>query len=164
MKTHLPPKARNESIKGETTLMEANHEHSSIFVPRLLQWKDILSKLKFLDNPTRRSSSNRKSSWSPSTSCPSRLVPRPPSSSKTLEEAEDDDIISVAYNSKGKVTGVNFSGNVPKVFYQYIPSSPTANEMDPPKEKPAWLGMLKTGKDFEPNLDIIHEQWIHPDN
>jgi len=43
MKTHLAPKARHESIKGETMLMEANHEHSSIFVPRTLQWKDILS-------------------------------------------------------------------------------------------------------------------------
>jgi len=42
MKTHLAPKARNESIKGETMIMEANHEHSSIFVPHLLKWKDIL--------------------------------------------------------------------------------------------------------------------------
>ncbi|KAH0654227.1 hypothetical protein KY289_031905 [Solanum tuberosum] len=198
MKTHLAPKARNESIKGETILMEANHEHSSIFVPRTLQWKDILSsndwrfenitppfashsersqierviqfpdgsiELKFLDNPARRSSSNRRSSWSPSTSCPPRPIPRPPSSSKTPEEVDDDENISVADNSKGKVTGVDFSGNIPKVFYQDLPGSPTASEMEPPKEKPAWLlGMLKTGKTFEPNQDILHEQWIHPDN
>ncbi|KAH0763372.1 hypothetical protein KY290_019445 [Solanum tuberosum] len=183
MKTHLAPKARHESLKGETMLMEANHEHSSIFVPRTIQWKDILSnndwrfenitppfashsersqierviqfpdgsiELKFLDNPARRSSSNRRSSWSPSTSGPSRPVPRPPSSSKTPEEA-DDEIISVADNSKGKVTGVDFSGDIPKIFYQDIPGSPTASEMEPPKEKPSWLGMLK-------------EQWIHPDN
>lgn len=116
MKTHLAPKARHESTKGETMLMEVNHEHSSIFVPRTIQWKDILSnndwrfenitppfashsersqierviqfpdgsiELKFLDNSARRSSSNRRSSWSPSTSGPSRPVPRPPSSSKT---------------------------------------------------------------------------------
>ncbi|KAH0650257.1 hypothetical protein KY284_030169 [Solanum tuberosum] len=187
MKTHLAPKDRHTSIRGETMLMEANHEHSSIFVPRTLQWKDILSsndwrfeniaqplashsersqierviqfpdgsiELKFLDNPARRSSSNRRSSWSPSTSCPSRPVPRPPSSSKTPEEteADEEEIISVADNSKGKVTGVDFSGNIPKVFYQDIPGSPTASEMEPPKEKPSWLiGMLK-------------EQWTHPDN
>ncbi|KAH0752254.1 hypothetical protein KY285_005402 [Solanum tuberosum] len=136
MKTHLAPKARHESTKGETMLMEANHEHTFIFVPRTIQWKDILFnndwrfenitppfashsersqierviqfpdgsiELKFLDNPARRSSSNRRSSWSPSTSGPSRPAPRPPSSSKTPEEA--DEIISVTDNSKGKVTG-----------------------------------------------------------
>ncbi|KAG5577364.1 hypothetical protein H5410_057498 [Solanum commersonii] len=196
MKTHLAPKARNESIKGETMLMEANHEHSSIFVPCLLQWKDIFSsndwrfenitqpfsfhseryqiervvqfpdgsiKLKFLDNFVRRSSSCRRSSWSLSTSCPSRPVPRPPSSSKT-PEGDDDDNISVTDKSKGKVTGVDFSGNIPKVFYKDIPSSPTASEIEPPKEKPTWLGMLKIGKTFEPNPDILNEQWIHPNN
>ncbi|KAH0730220.1 hypothetical protein KY289_001408 [Solanum tuberosum] len=37
--------------------------------------------------------------------------------------------------------------------------------MEPHKDsKPAWLGMLKTSKTFEPNPDILHEQWIHPDN
>ncbi|KAH0664623.1 hypothetical protein KY285_025829 [Solanum tuberosum] len=200
MKTHLAPKARHTSIRGETMLMEANHEHSSIFVPRTLQWKDILSsndwrfenitqpfsshsersqierviqfpdgsiELKFLDNPSRRSSSNRRSSWSPSTSCPSRPVPRPPSSSKTPEdvEADDEEIIFVADNSKGKVTGVDFSGNIPKVFYQDIPSSPTASDMEPPKEKPSWLvGMLKVNKTFEPNPSILQEQWTHPDS
>ncbi|KAH0719990.1 hypothetical protein KY284_005020 [Solanum tuberosum] len=152
-------------------LMEANHEHSSTFVPRLFKWKDILSnndwrfenitqpfashsersqiervvqfpdgsiELKFLDNFVRRSSSNRRSPWSPSTSCPSRPVPRPPSSSKTPEEADDDELISIADNSKSKVTRVDFSRNVPKVFYQDLPGSPTAGEMEPPKDsKPA---------------------------
>ncbi|KAG5619555.1 hypothetical protein H5410_004773 [Solanum commersonii] len=158
-----------DSLTLNTMLMEANHEHGSIFVPRTLQWKDILSsndwrfeniaqpfashsersqierviqfpdgsiELKFLDNPSRRSSSNRRSSWSPSTSCPPRPVSRPPSSSKTPEEVDDDEI-SVADNSKGKVTRVDFSGNIPKVFYQDIPGSPTASEMEPPKEKPS---------------------------
>ncbi|KAG5578675.1 hypothetical protein H5410_049302 [Solanum commersonii] len=189
-------KARHTSIRGETMLMEANHEHSSIFVPRTLQWKDILSsndwrfeniaqpfashsersqierviqfpdgsiELKFLDNPSRKSSSNRRSSWSPSTSCPPRPVPRPPSSSKTSEEADDDEI-SIADNSKGKVIGVDFSGNIPKVFYQDIPGSPTASEMEPPKEKRSWLGMLKVNKVFEPNPSVLQEQWTHPDN
>ncbi|KAH0743047.1 hypothetical protein KY290_031040 [Solanum tuberosum] len=201
MKTHLAPKARHESTKGETMLMEANHEHSSIFVPRTIQWKDVLSnndwrfenitppfashsersqierviqfpdgsiELKFLDNHARRSSSNRRSSWSPSTSGPSKPVPRPPSSSKTPEEATDDEIISniqdLLFNSKGKVTGVDFSGDIPKIFYQDIPGSPTASEMEPPKEKPSWLGMLKVNKPFEPDLDILQEQWTHPDN
>ncbi|KAH0692698.1 hypothetical protein KY290_020824 [Solanum tuberosum] len=50
------------------------------------------------------------------------------------------------------------------VFYQDLLGSPLASEMEPPEEKPAWLGMLKTGKVFEPNLDILHEQWTHPDN
>ncbi|KAH0781566.1 hypothetical protein KY290_001164 [Solanum tuberosum] len=103
MKTTFAPKARNESLNGETMLMEANHQHSSIFVPRLLKWKDILSsndwrfknvthhfafhsersqiervvqfpdgsiELKFLNNSVKRSSSCRRSSWSPSTSRP----------------------------------------------------------------------------------------------
>ncbi|KAH0672434.1 hypothetical protein KY290_024673 [Solanum tuberosum] len=83
-------------------------------IERVIQFPDGSIELKFLNNPARRSSSNRRSFWSPSTSSPSRPVPRPPYSSKTPEEAEDDDIISVADNSKGKVTGVDFSGNVPK--------------------------------------------------
>ncbi|KAG5589851.1 hypothetical protein H5410_040365 [Solanum commersonii] len=36
--------------------------------------------------------------------------------------------------------------------------------MEPPEEKPVWLGMLKTGKVFEPNPDILHEKWTYPDN
>ncbi|KAH0719987.1 hypothetical protein KY284_005017 [Solanum tuberosum] len=74
-------------------------------------------------------------------------------------------IIFVADNSKGKVTGVDFSGNIPKVFYQDIPGSPTASEMEPPMLKPSWLiGMLKVNKTFAPDLNILQEQWTHPDN
>ena len=177
MKTQLAPKACLESVRGETMLMEANHSHSSIFVPRTLQWKDILSNnewhfenitqpftshpprsqierviqfpdgsidLKFLENPSMRSSSARRSSWSPSSSCPSKTTHQP-SSSKTFEDEEDNITIanSDIYNSKGKVTGVDFRGNVPKVYYQDISGSPTASEMEPPTDKPAWLGMLK---------------------
>ncbi|KAG5605965.1 hypothetical protein H5410_027457 [Solanum commersonii] len=187
MKTHLAPKARHTNIRGETMLMEANHEHSSIFVPRTLQWKDILSSndwrfkniaqpfashsersqiervIQFPDRSIELKFSDNPSSWSPSISCPSRPVPRPPSSSKTQEEVDDDDI-SVADNSKGKVIGVDFSGNIPKVFYQDIPGSPTASEMEPPKEKPSWLGMLKVNKVFERNPNVLQEQWTHPDN
>ncbi|KAK4728986.1 hypothetical protein R3W88_021974 [Solanum pinnatisectum] len=200
MKTTLAPKAYHESAKGETMLMEANHEHSFIFIPRLLQWKDILSnndwrfdnitqpfashsersqierviqfpdgsiELKFLDNTIRRSSSNRRSSWSTITSYPSRTVHRPPSSSKTPEKATEEDIFiaeSIDY-SKGKVTGVDFSGDVPKVFYQDQPNSPTASEMEPSQtEKPGWLGMLKIGKVFTPDPDVLHKMWTHPDN
>ncbi|KAH0675904.1 hypothetical protein KY285_023705 [Solanum tuberosum] len=36
--------------------------------------------------------------------------------------------------------------------------------MEPPKEKPSWLGMLKVNKTFEPDLDILQEQWTHPNN
>ena len=43
MKTQLAPKACLESVRDETMLMEDNHSHSSIFVPRHLQRKDILS-------------------------------------------------------------------------------------------------------------------------
>ncbi|KAH0672560.1 hypothetical protein KY290_024787 [Solanum tuberosum] len=101
MKTTLAPKARTESQKGVTTFMEANHEHSTIFVPRLLNWND------------------------------SHSVPKP-SSSKTPEEAETEatEAISVD-NNKGKVTRVDFSGDIPKVFYEDLPTSPTASEMDP---------------------------------
>ena len=198
MKTQLAPKACLESVRGETMLMEANHSHSSIFVPRTLQWKDILSNnewhfenitqpftshpprsqierviqfpdgsidLKFLENPSMRSSSARRSSWSPSSSCPSKTTHQP-SSSKTFEDEEDNITIanSDIDNSKGKVTGVDFRGNVPKVYYQDISGSPTASEMEPPTDKPAWLGMLKVNKPFEPNPTILQEQWIHPDN
>ncbi|KAG5593552.1 hypothetical protein H5410_044066 [Solanum commersonii] len=177
MKIHLAPKARNESIKGETMLMEANHEHSSIFVPRLLQWKDILSsndwrfeninqpfashsersqierviqfpdgsiELKFLDNPARRSSSNRRTSWSLSTSYPLRPVPRPHSSSKTPEEANDDETFLLLTTVKTAPLQVKWS---------LLKDN-----------KPAWLGMLKAGRAFEPNPDILHKQWIHLDN
>ncbi|KAG5606587.1 hypothetical protein H5410_028079 [Solanum commersonii] len=162
MKTTLAPKARIESQKGVTMLMEANHEHSTIFVPRLLKWNDVLSsndwhfdaitqpfssnsersqiervipfpdgsiELKFLHNSITRSSSHRRSSWSSfSTSCPSRTVSRPPSSSKTAEEAETIHVD----NDKEKVTGVEFSGDIPKVFHQDLPTSPIASEIARP--------------------------------
>ena len=103
-----------------------------------------------------RSSSARRSSWSPSSSCPSKTTHQP-SSSKTFEDEEDNITIanSDIDNSKGKVTGVDFRGNVPKVYYQDISGSPTASEMEPPTDKPAWLGMLKVNKPFEPNPTIL---------
>ena len=36
--------------------------------------------------------------------------------------------------------------------------------MEPPNEKPSWLGILKVNKPFKPNPDILQEQWTHPDN
>uniref|UniRef100_M1DZ48 Uncharacterized protein n=1 Tax=Solanum tuberosum TaxID=4113 RepID=M1DZ48_SOLTU len=36
--------------------------------------------------------------------------------------------------------------------------------MEPPKEKPSWLGMLRANETFEPNPEILQEQWIHPNN
>ncbi|CAN4096990.1 unnamed protein product [Withania somnifera] len=44
MKTTLAPRARISSTKGVTMLMEANHEHGNTFVPRIIEWSDILSK------------------------------------------------------------------------------------------------------------------------
>ncbi|KAG5606712.1 hypothetical protein H5410_028204, partial [Solanum commersonii] len=145
MKTTLAPKARIESQKGVTMLMEANHKHSTIFVPRLLKWNnfpDGLNELKYLDNSIMRSSSYRRSSWSsPWTSCPLRPVPKPPPSSKTPEEAKTETIH--VNNDKGKVTGVDFSGDIPKVFYQDLPTSPASSDMAPPqREKPGWITML----------------------
>ncbi|TMW83948.1 hypothetical protein EJD97_000369 [Solanum chilense] len=43
MKTTIAPKAINSSSKGVTMLMEANQEHGTTFVPRLLKWDKILS-------------------------------------------------------------------------------------------------------------------------
>lgn len=43
MKTTIAPKAINSSAKGVTMLMEANQEHGTTFVPRLLKWDEILS-------------------------------------------------------------------------------------------------------------------------
>ncbi|KAH0713633.1 hypothetical protein KY289_009592 [Solanum tuberosum] len=178
--------------------MEANNNHSTIFVPRLLKWNDILSnndwrfeainqpfashserseiervvqfpdgsiELKFFDNTVRISSSCRRSSWSsPSTSCPSRPIPRTPSSSKVPEEADDENI-SIADNNKGKVTGVDFSGDIPKVFYQDPPTSPSATEIKPPHvDKLGWITMLKTGDIYNPDPDILHRLWTYPDN
>ena len=42
MKTTIAPKAINSSTKGTTMLMESNQEHSTTFVPRMLQWDEIL--------------------------------------------------------------------------------------------------------------------------
>lgn len=43
MKTTIAPKALKVSSKGFTMLMEANQQHSTTFVPRLLKWNDILT-------------------------------------------------------------------------------------------------------------------------
>ena len=43
MKTKIAPKAIKVSARGFTMLMEANQEHSTTFVPRLLKWNDILT-------------------------------------------------------------------------------------------------------------------------
>ncbi|XP_070034473.1 uncharacterized protein [Nicotiana tomentosiformis] len=43
MDTTLVPRARVESVKGVTMLMEANTNHSTVFVPRLHNWNDILT-------------------------------------------------------------------------------------------------------------------------
>ncbi|KAH0682835.1 hypothetical protein KY290_021426 [Solanum tuberosum] len=194
MKTTLAPKARIESPKGVTMLMEANIDHSTIFIPRLLIWYDILSNndwhfdaitqpslshserfqierviqfpdgsidLKFLDN-SRPSSFRRSSSSCPSTSCSLRPVLRPTSSSKN-PEGEGDDATIPFDNDKGKLTRVDFSGDVPKVFYEELPTSPTASEMEPP-QKPGWITMIKTGKTFNPDQGILHKLWTHPDN
>ncbi|KAG5595040.1 hypothetical protein H5410_036272, partial [Solanum commersonii] len=44
MKTTLAPKAKKVSNKGVTMLMEANHNHNNTFVPKMIQWDDILTK------------------------------------------------------------------------------------------------------------------------
>ncbi|KAG5581333.1 hypothetical protein H5410_051960 [Solanum commersonii] len=173
MKTTLAPKALVESLKDILSINDwrfenithafASHSERSQ-IERVVQFPDGSIEFKFLDNSVRKSSSYRRSSRSgPSISCPSRPVSRPPSSSKPPEEAEDK-AISVADTNKGKVTGVDFLGDIPKLFYQDIPGSPSASEMEPTEERLAWLGMLKIGKAFEPNPDILHEQWTHPDN
>lgn len=43
IKTTISPKAISSSVKGVTMLMEANKEHSTTFVPRLLNWDEIHS-------------------------------------------------------------------------------------------------------------------------
>ena len=43
MKTTISPKAINSSTKGATMLTKSKKEHSTTFVPRMLQWDDILS-------------------------------------------------------------------------------------------------------------------------
>ena len=57
-------------------------------------------------------------------------------------------------NIKCKVTIVDFTGDVPKVYYQDVSGSPTASEMEPPTKKLAWPGILKVNKSFEPNPTI----------
>ncbi|KAG5578664.1 hypothetical protein H5410_058798 [Solanum commersonii] len=149
MKNPPAPKARHTKVsRARLCLWKPTMNIASIFVPNHWRFENIAQpfashsnasrsksyspdgsiELKFLDNLARRSSSNQ------------RPVPRPPSSSKTPEEVDDDEIISD------------------------ILGSPTASEMEPPMEKPAWLGMLKVNKTFEPNLDILQDQWTHPNN
>jgi len=148
MDTTLAPNARVESVKGVTMLIKANTEHSTVFVPRLLNWNDILSSDEWhFDAITQPSTSNLERSQIEqviqfpdgsmdlkflgsgsnltSRSCSFRrksTVPSVPSSSKPPEEGATS-IPNVTNNDKGKVTGVDFSYAIPKVFYQDHPAS-----------------------------------------
>ncbi|KAG5589852.1 hypothetical protein H5410_040366 [Solanum commersonii] len=125
MKTTLAPKALAESLKGETMLMQANHEHSSIFrfdnitqpfashsersqVERVVQFPDgqeIFFTLNVILVPFYYVSLENRSQTT--------------FFFKNPEEAEEENVSiagNLVDNNKGKVTGVDFSGNIPKVF------------------------------------------------
>ncbi|KAG5605600.1 hypothetical protein H5410_027092 [Solanum commersonii] len=143
MKTTLAPKARTESQKCVTTLMEANHEHSTIFVPRLLNCNDVLSSndwhFESITQPF--SSHSNRSQIERVIQFPDDLQKKNPKEAET----EATEVIFVD-NNKGKVTGVDFSGDIPKVFYKDLPTSPTASDT------------------LNPDQGILHKLWTHPDN
>ena len=184
MKTTIAPKALKVSSKGFTMLMEANQQHSTTFVPRLLKWNDILTdeewnfqsitnplpvqtershldhiiqfpdgsvNLKFLRSNSfnQASSSRRMSSSRPSSFFRGETEP---SERNSAEETID----------KGKIRGVDFSQNIPKVYYEDI-GSPTPSDMRPEDPKRSSLGVL-TENEFIPDKRILNQWWKLPEH
>ncbi|KAK4706389.1 hypothetical protein R3W88_034050 [Solanum pinnatisectum] len=148
MKTTIAPKAIASSVKGVTMLMEANQEHSTTFVPRLLKWTDILAdeewKFDSITNPLPLQPETsqldrviqfpdgsinlkflRSGSFSQASSS-RRMSSARPSSFQPREEDED----SISQPDHRKFHGVDFSQTVPKVYYEEeTAGSPTASDM-----------------------------------
>ncbi|KAM3198755.1 hypothetical protein P3L10_034506 [Capsicum annuum] len=190
MGTTLAPKARLTSPKGVTTLMEANKDRSTVFVPKALVWDDILHSndwhFEAITRPTRTYSERSQIEriiQHPDGSIdlkflgldPSRLsssrrsVSTCASSSKHLEEQEGRN------NDKGTIRGVDYSGSVPKVYYQttkvnepenlYEPGSPSASEMAPPQRvrtDPSLFVIRADKEEYIPDLQALKVRWNHP--
>ncbi|KAK4706224.1 hypothetical protein R3W88_034219 [Solanum pinnatisectum] len=184
MKTTIAPKAIASRVKGVTMLMEANQEHSTTFVPRLLKWTDILAdeewKFDSITNPLPLQpetsqldrviqfpdgSINLKFLRSSSFSLASlsrRMSSARPSSFQTREEDED----SISQPDHRKFHGVDFSQTVPKVYYEEESlGSPTASDMKPVHQRKDSVGILTSDEeDFVPSKKKLHSWWKAPEH
>ncbi|KAK4733716.1 hypothetical protein R3W88_007977 [Solanum pinnatisectum] len=142
MKTTIAPKAIASSVKGVTMLMEANQEHSTTFVPRLLKWTNILA-----DEEWKFDSITNPLPLQPETSQLDRVIQFPDGSinlkflrSSSFSQASSSRRMSSARPSSfqpgrrmkivlatdhRKFHGVDFSCIVPKVYYEETMGSPT---------------------------------------
>ena len=140
MKTTIAPKAINSSAKGVTMLMEANQEHGTTFVPRLLKWDEILSnndwKFESITEPLpiqpSRSSLESITQFSDGSinlmflisnsfnqaSSSRRTSSVRPSSSKNQEDDEVSEVSKALERSKFQ--GVDFTNTIPKVFMNQL--------------------------------------------
>ncbi|KAK4729573.1 hypothetical protein R3W88_022561 [Solanum pinnatisectum] len=183
MKTTIAPKAIASSVKGVTMLMEANQEHSTTFVPRLLKWTDILAdeewKFDSITNPLPLQPETsqldrviqfpdgsinlkflRSSSFSQASSS-RRMSSSRPSSFQTREEEDED---SVSQPDHRKLHGVDFYQTVPKVYYEETLGSPTATDMKPIHKRKDSIGVLTSDEEFEPNKRKLHAWWKSPEH
>ncbi|KAG5595050.1 hypothetical protein H5410_036282 [Solanum commersonii] len=117
MKTTLAPKAKKVSNKGVTMLMEANHNHNNTFVPKMIQWDDILTKDDWhFDSIMELEIEEEIQSLTNQVSLSRRISFSRPSFSITKEEDE----ISLEEIDK-KLKGVDFSKQLPKLDEPFEP-------------------------------------------
>jgi len=176
MKTTLAPKAKIESNKGVTMLMEANQEHSNTFVPRMIQWDEILSKDEWSFNSITQPIYEPESSYieqviqhpsgaidlkflSPNSTSEASSSRRMTFTKPASKDSKSDEELIEEIDTKLK--GVDFNNTVPKVIYQNrpfisTPKSPTAETVDQ-------LTVIRAD-DFEINWKSLDAQWLHPNN
>lgn len=189
MKTTLAPKAKIESNKGITMLMEANQEHSNTFVPRMIRWDEILSKdewhfdaitqpryepeSSYIEQVTQHPSGAidlkfLRSNSQSETSSSRRMSFSRPSSSKPPEGSysnysnkSDEELIE---ELDRKIRGVDFNKTIPKVIYQKgpfktEPKSPDTETVDHNDQ----LGVIKEDNNFKIDWKNLGDQWNQPD-
>ncbi|KAK4713657.1 hypothetical protein R3W88_019564 [Solanum pinnatisectum] len=176
MKTTIAPKAITASVKGVTRLMEANQEHSTTFVPRLLKWNDILT-----DEEWKFDSITNPSPLQPETTQIDRVIQFPDGSinlkflrSNSFSQASSSRRMSSARLSsfyprdeednsskpeQGKIHGVDFSKTIRKVYYEETVGSPTASEMKPIHRRKDSIGVLTSSDKFIPDKKLLHAWW-----
>ncbi|KAK4721505.1 hypothetical protein R3W88_011738 [Solanum pinnatisectum] len=182
MKTTIAPKAIASSVKRAIMLMEANQEHSTTFVPRLHKWTDILAdeewKFDSIMNPSPIQPETlqldrviqfpdgsinlkflRSSSFSKASSS-RRISSARPSSFQTREEDEEN----ISQPDHIKLHGVDFSGSIPKVYYEETLGSPTASDMKPVHKRKDSIGVLTSDEEFVPTKRKLHAWWKSPEN
>ncbi|PHU04683.1 Polyadenylate-binding protein RBP47B [Capsicum chinense] len=131
MGTTLAPKARFTSPKGVTTLMEANKDRSTIFVPKALVWDDILHSndwhFEAITQPIRlysEKSEIERVIQHPNGSIDLKFLGLDPSrhsssrrslSTRASTSKPPESVDHERNEDKGRVRGVDYSGPIPKV-------------------------------------------------